>query len=176
VDPTDRRAAVPNTLTHIPQYQRLCQYTNQSLRVFMISLFCFAFNIYQRTNKVLDRACGTNGLFCIYIPALLQLSAFPVECTDEKPTLRHKRPLCSLIGPSMPKATPLNHQKHNTMEPAHTPNEIALVRCVQRREEKMKWSRRCANMSTAKYRVGSCMEVSQRIKQCSGHIHSGERK
>lgn len=59
------------------------------------------------------------------------------------------------MGPSMPHATPRNHQKVATMMKEMTPKTICFVRSERRREVKMKWSVRCENMSTEKYRVGS---------------------
>jgi hypothetical protein len=72
VDPSDRRPSVPNAVTNIPQYRRLCRYMNQSSRVFTISPFCFACN--RAGGQISGQSMGNNGLFCIYTQALLQFS------------------------------------------------------------------------------------------------------
>ena len=53
-------------------------------------------------------------------------------------TFLHCSPLCAAIGPLIPKAAPLNHQKVRTMMDASTPNTIFFVFFVYRLEEKIK--------------------------------------
>lgn len=65
-------------------------------------------------------------------------------------TSRHCSPQWSLIGPSIPNATPLNHQNENTIELVQTPKTIHFVRSLSRREENTKWSIRWASMRTEK--------------------------
>ena len=76
-------------------------------------------------------------------------------------TFLQPSPQCSLIGPSMPNDTPLNHQKHAKMVNAMPPNVYSFVFSEKRRDEKMKWSSICPSISTAKYSVGSYAAVSQ---------------
>ena len=79
-------------------------------------------------------------------------------------TLRHPTPQYSLMGPSTPNASPRNHQKLATMPNAKTPKTIHLVRSLHRREVNTKWSKRCAVINTAKYRVGSCNQ--EEVRDC----------
>jgi len=106
--------------------------------------------MHEGTNKILEE--HTSIVYCVYI--FQDWDNTPVSVVQrvviDARTLRHKRPLCSAMGPSMPNDTPLNHQKQNKIEPAHIPNAMAFVLSTRRREEKMKWSSRCASMITAK--------------------------
>ena len=87
---------------------------------------------------------------------MFQVCAQPFSCnliSREKVivlTLRHCSPQWSLIGPSMPKATPFHHQKHPTMAVTHTPKAIHFVLSDRRRDVNTKWSIMCASISTAK--------------------------
>jgi hypothetical protein len=47
---------------------------------------------------------------------------------SQKRTFLHPSPQCSLTGPSIPHATPRNHQKFATIANAITPKKIFLVR------------------------------------------------
>ena len=53
-------------------------------------------------------------------------------------TLRHNKPQCSLMGPSIPNATPFHHQKVLTIEATHTQKVIHFVFSDRRRALKMK--------------------------------------
>lgn len=50
-------------------------------------------------------------------------------------TFLHNKPQWSLIGPSIPHATPLNHQKLATITKATTPNATRFVRSFHRAEK-----------------------------------------
>jgi hypothetical protein len=65
-------------------------------------------------------------------------------------TFLHNSPLWSSIGPEIPNAVPLNHQNVKRRIDVRIPKMIAFVFIVYRFEEKIKWSRTCDNMRTAK--------------------------
>jgi hypothetical protein len=69
---------------------------------------------------------------------------------DVAPTFLHCSLLVSFTGPVMPNETPLNHHQVKMMVNKRIPNEIAFDFVENRLEEKMKWSRRCESIRTAK--------------------------
>lgn len=73
-------------------------------------------------------------------------------------TFRHLNPQWSLIGPSIPNETPLNHQKVATITNAQIPKAMDLFLCERRGVVNTKWSRTWASIRTEKYNVGSCMK------------------
>ena len=113
--------------------------------------------VSTKTLYILDK----QSIYDNYSLYRFQLCIVEVSNTDGKEsegrprTERHLSPQCSLMGPSMPNETPLNHQKQARMVKTLTPKTTRLVRGESRRAVKTKWSRRCASMRTEKYSVGS---------------------
>lgn len=72
-------------------------------------------------------------------------------------TFRHLRPfMVTAAGPSMPHAQSLKYHHVPTMIAMIKAKQMVLVRCVKRRDLKMKWSKRTPDIKTENHRVGSC--------------------
>mgnify|MGYP007126564851 FL=1 len=70
---------------------------------------------------------------------------------------RHLRPfMVTAAGPSMPQAQSLKYHHVPTMMAMIKAKKIVFVRCVKRRDLKMKWSKRTPDIKTENHRVGSC--------------------
>lgn len=64
--------------------------------------------------------------------------------------------MVTAAGPSMPQAQFLKYHHVPTMIAMIKAKQMVLVRCVKRRDLKMKWSKRTPDIKTENHRVGSC--------------------